>query len=180
MTRRTTLSLLLLATPLLAQSNMAQPAPAGAKSVPMGPLTHESAAPLMPATVFFAGQVAPVQQRNTGGAHLAGGFLLAGLVDTSGYSTGVQQRYQAYLLLDTPVTLGGKRLDPGAYGCGFVNGQFLVLNLGDKEIFHTAAEHDAEMKRPTPLQVVAEAQPGRYRLYFGRSYVAFTGDAGSR
>ena len=134
----------------------------------------------MPATVFFAGQVAPVQTRNVGGAHMPGGFLLAGLVDTSGYSTGVQQRYQAYLLLDTPVTLGGKRLDPGAYGCGFVNGQFLVLNLGDNEIFHVAAEHDAALKRPTPLQVIADAQSGRYRLYLGRNYAAFAGDAGSK
>ncbi len=146
----------------------------------MGPLTREAVSTLVPATVFFAGQVAPVQMRNTGGAHLPGGLVLAGLVDTSGYSTGVQERYQAYLLLDTPISLGGKRLEPGAYGCGFVNGQFLVLDLGAKELFHIAAEHDAALKRPTPLQVLADASAGKYRLYFGRNYIVFGGDAAAK
>ena len=172
--------LLSLSCPLLAQSNMAQPAPASAKTVAMGPLAHEVASTLVPATVFFAGQVAPIQMRNTGGAHLPGGLVLAGLVDTSGYSTGVQERYQAYLLLDTPIMLGGKRLGPGAYGCGFVNGQFLVLDLGAKELFHVTAEHDAALKRPTPLQVLADASSSSYRLYFGRSYVVFAAASDSK
>ena len=151
-----------------------QPSTDAAKSIPVGPLTHEAAAALVPATVFFASKVAPVQMRNTGGAHLPGGFVLAGIVDTSGYSTGVQERYQAYLLLDTPARFGDKLLPAGAYGCGFVEGQFLVLDLGDKTVFSTAAVRDAAIRRPTPLQVLPDTAAGTYRLYFGRNYVSFT------
>lgn len=139
-----------------------------------GVLNRDTASPLVPPTVFFAGKVASVQARNTGGARLPGGVMLAGLVDTSGYSSGIQDRYQAYLLLDTPVQFGGKRLEPGAYGCGMVGGQFVVLDLSAKTLFSVPAPHDAELKRPTPLQVLPDTAPGTYRLYLGRNYVAFT------
>ncbi len=151
----------------------AAPAASAQKELAPGPLAREMAAKLVPATVFFAGQVASVQTRNTGGVKLPGGLVLAGIVDTSGYSTGVQQRYQAYLLLDTPAQFGGKLLEPGAYGCGMVNGQFLVLDLSAKTLFSVAAQHDATMTRPMPLQVAAEANGSSYRLYLGRNYVSF-------
>ena len=139
-----------------------------------GALDREAASKLVPATVFFAGKVASVQERNTSGAKLPGGVVLAGLVDTSGYSSGIQDRYQAYLLLDTPVEFAGKRLEPGAYGCGMVGGQFVVLDLGAKTLFSVAAVHDAALGRPTPLQVLPDKAAGSYRLYLGRNYVAFT------
>lgn len=140
-----------------------------------GPLTRDKAQPLFPPSVFFAGRVAPVQQRNTCGAKLPHGLMLAGLVDTSGYSSGVQERYQAYLLLDTPVSFGGKQLRPGAYGCGVVGTQFLVLDLGNEELLNSPARHDESLSRPVPLQVVADSTAGTYRLYFGRTYVTFGG-----
>ena len=141
------------------------------KALAPGPLSHDAAAALFPGTVFFAGQVAPVQTRNVAGAKLPGGLVLAGVVDTSGYSSGVQERYQAYLLLDTPTLFGGRLLQPGAYGCGVVGSEFLVLDLSAKLLFSVAAQHDGELKRPVPLQVLAEA--GAYRLYLGRSFVSF-------
>jgi hypothetical protein len=151
----------------------AAPVASAPKTLPRGPLSREMASKLVPATVFFAGQVAPVQARNTGGAKLPDGLVLAGLVDTSGYSTGVQERYQAYLLLDTPAQFGGKLLQPGAYGCGIVSGQFLVLDLSAKQLFSVPAQHDAALARPTPLQVLPETAGGAYRLYLGRNYVSF-------
>ena len=138
-----------------------------------GPLGRDVASALVPATVYFAGKVASVQARNTAGAKLPGGLVLAGLVDSSGYSSGVQERYQAYLLLDTPALFGSKLLQPGAYGCGVVSGRFLVMDLGAKELFSVSATHDAALARPTPLQVMPDAAAGAYRLYFGRNYVTF-------
>ena len=151
-----------------------------AAAVP-GALGRDLASTLMPATVFFDGQVASVQARNTGGARFAsGGLLLSGLVDSSGYSSGVQQRYQAYLLLDTPVTIGGRHLGPGAYGCGVVKGQFLVLDLSAHEILDVPATHDSGMRRPVPLQVLSDGSPGKYRFYLGRDYVRFSAFAPER
>ncbi len=152
-----------------------RPVKAGAqKTIPQGVLTKDIASTLIPGTVFFAGQVAPVQARNTGGAKLPDGLVLVGIVDTSGYSSSVQERYQAYLLLDTPVRFGGKQLEPGAYGCGVVNGEFLVLDLSAKLLFSVPVQRDADLKRPTPLQVIADSGAGSFRLYLGRNYVSFT------
>jgi hypothetical protein len=131
---------------------------------------------LVPATVFFRGQVASVQARNAGGVKLADGMLvLCALVDTSGYSTAVQQKYQGYFITEVSLDIHGQLLKPGAYGVGFIEGnQFVVMDLGAHDLFTTASIHDTELKRPTPLQVVADTTPGRYRLYINRNYVVFS------
>ncbi len=131
---------------------------------------------LIPATVFFRGQVASVQVRNSGGVKLADGMLvLCALVDTSGYSTAVQQKYQAYFITEVALDINGQMLKPGAYGVGFVEGnKFLVMDLGAHDLFTAGGVHDAQLKRPTPLQVLADTQPNRYRLYINRNYVVFS------
>ncbi len=113
-------------------------------------------AELMPATVFFRGQVASVQARNSGGVKLADGMLvLCALVDTSGYSTAVQQKYQSYFITEVTLDINGQTLKPGAYGVGFVEGnKFLVMDLGAHDLFTTGGVHDTELKRPMPLQVL--------------------------
>jgi hypothetical protein len=136
-------------------------------------LTAPEAAKLMPETVFFRGQVAGVQGRNSGGLKLTDGMLvLCALVDTSGYSTAVQQKYQAYFITEVPLDIGGQTLKPGAYGVGFIQGnKFLVMDVGAHDLFTVGSSHDAELKRPTPLQVLAESAPNKFRLYINRNYV---------
>ncbi len=127
---------------------------------------------LFPAEVFYQGKTAPAELRNTCGIHFAdGAYLLAGLVDTSGYSTSVREKYQAYLLTEVPLQVGGQPLKPGAYGAGFVGGNFVITDIGAHDLFQVPAKHDADIKRPVPLQVTADAAPGTYRLYRGRDYV---------
>src|SRR2546427_11056015 len=130
---------------------------------------------IFPERVFFRGQSAPVQFRNSGGVHFADDFyVLVGLVDSSGYSSGIKEKYQAYLLNEVTLEIAGQTLKPGAYGIGFLNGgKFVVMDLGANDVLQAASQHDAEMKRPVPLQVVAAATAGRYRLYPGRDYVEF-------
>ena len=130
---------------------------------------------LLPEKVFFRGQIAPVQARNTGGVRYADGFLVfAGLVDSSGYSTGIREKYQAYLINEMPIEIGGQTLKPGAYGIGFLDSnKFLVMDIGANDVLQAASTKDAEMKRPVPLQFVAGAGAGNYRLYHGRDYVEF-------
>ena len=130
---------------------------------------------LLPEKVFFRGQIAPVQARNTGGVRYADGFLVfAGLVDSSGYSTGIREKYQAYLINEVTIEIGGQTLKPGAYGIGFLDGnKFVVMDLGANDVLQTASTKDAEMKRPVPLQFTAASGAGNYRLYHGRDYVEF-------
>jgi len=130
---------------------------------------------LLPERVFFRGQLAPVQARNTGGVRYADGFLVfAGLVDSSGYSTGIREKYQAYLINEVAIEIGGQTLKPGAYGIGFLDGnKFVVMDIAANDVFQAASVKDAEMKRPVPLQFTAASGVGNYRLYHGRDYVEF-------
>src|SRR5258707_3866842 len=92
---------------------------------------------LLPEKVFFRGQIAPVQARNTGGVRYADGFLVfAGLVDSSGYSTSIREKDQAYLINEVPVEIGGAAAKPGAYGLRvFVGDKICCVEIGAEEVF---------------------------------------------
>jgi hypothetical protein len=129
---------------------------------------------LFPDQVFFRGQSATVQARNSGGVRYADGFMvLAALVDNSGYSTGIKEKYQGYLINEVSLEIAGQTLKPGQYGFGFVEGnKFVVMDVGANDVLQASSTKDAEMKRPVPLQVAASAAV-KYRLYKGRDYVEF-------
>ncbi|MGH9586070.1 MAG: hypothetical protein ACRD3F_03910 [Acidobacteriaceae bacterium] len=133
---------------------------------------------IVPSSVFFRGQTATTQLRNSGGVRFANdAVMFAVLVDNSGYSTGIQQKYQAYFITEVPLEIEGHRLAPGAYGAGILkmHGElhFVVDDLGAHDLFHAVAKHDAALHRPVPLQVMAGGSAGSYRLYLGRNYVEF-------
>jgi hypothetical protein len=130
---------------------------------------------LLPASVYYDGQSAPSQLRNSGGVKFADGhFVLATLVDTSGYSTGIAAKYQAYFVVEEPVKIGGKILAAGVYGAGFIAGnKFVVTDIGGRDVLTVPSTDDAALKRPVPLQVIADPAGG-YRLYAGRYYVTFS------
>ena len=136
-------------------------------------LSREQAAAILPDKVFFRGQSAPVQGRNSAGLRLADSKLaLFALVDTAGYSSAIQQKYQAYLLTEFPLQIGDRTLAPGAYGFGFLAGdRVIVMDIGGNDLLQTATTHDTALPRPTPLQLLPDTSPNRYRLYLGRSYV---------
>jgi hypothetical protein len=134
-------------------------------------LNRDQASGILPPSVFFRGQSAPIQARNSAGVRLPGGKLvLAALVDSSGYSSAIQQTYQAYLITEVPLAISGQTLSPGAYGFGFVAGKMVVMDIGGNEILHAATTRDTSISRPTPLQIISA--DGSSRLYLGREYVS--------
>jgi hypothetical protein len=157
---------LLLTLPCMAQG--AKPVTAAPGIIPVAEMHR-----LMPPSVFFQGQTATTQLRNSFGVRFGGGGLvLAGLVDTGGYSTSVRDRYQFYLLSDTPFEAGGKKLGPGAYGCGFLqDGGLLVMDLGGNELLRAPVTHDTGFARPRPLQIEAGQSSDEFRLYLGRDFI---------
>jgi hypothetical protein len=128
---------------------------------------------LMPSQVFFHSQSATVQLRNSAAFRYSDGMVtLAGVVDTSGYSTAQRETYQFYLLTDVALEAGGKRIAPGAYGCGFLADKgFIVLDLGGNELLHVPITRDAAMARPRPLQMIPGASADAFKLYVGRDFV---------
>jgi hypothetical protein len=145
--------------------------PAG--PAPLGILSAAEAGRLMPATVFFEGKTAAVQARNAAGVRLRpDSVVLAALVDASGYSSAVQEKYQAYLIAETPVTIGGHPLPAGAYGVGFLpDSTFLVMDIGGHTLFTVPSARDASLRRPMPMQILVGSAADQYRLYEGRAFV---------
>ncbi|MGO9639806.1 MAG: hypothetical protein ACLP1Y_00680 [Candidatus Acidiferrales bacterium] len=130
---------------------------------------------LFPTTVFFRGQTTTVEMDNIGGVRYADGFLvLAGLVDSSGYASQLREKYQAYLIAEVPIEIGGQTLKPGAYGFAFLdNNRFSVMDLGANDVLQATSTRDADIHRPVPLQIIATPDAGSYRLYHGRDYIEF-------
>src|SRR5215470_923634 len=75
---------------------------------------------VVPSSFYFEGQAGPTQMRNAAAARLrANSYVIAALVDTSGYSSDIRGRYEGFLITDSPISLGGAELGTGAYGFGF-------------------------------------------------------------
>jgi hypothetical protein len=161
---------------LVTQTGAAQSSVTSSDSTRASVLGAVEAAKIMPLSVFFRGQSAPIQGRNSGGVRFGDkSLMLVSLVDTSGYSSQVQEKYQAYLITESAIEVDGHPLAPGAYGCGFISGDnFIVMDIGGHDLFTAHSTRDAALHRPTPLQVlVAPDSPANYRLYAGRNYVPF-------
>jgi hypothetical protein len=137
-------------------------------------LKPEDTQKLLPASVYYCGQPATTQVRNSGGVKFADGhYVLTTLVDTTGYSDAVASKYQAYFIVEVPIKLGGKSLAAGIYGVGFVGDKFLVTDVGAHDVLTVNTSEDAGLKRPMPLQIVADPAGG-FRLYAQRRYVIFS------
>ena len=134
-------------------------------------LTSDELKKVVPAEYFFWGQKATVQLRNAAGFQLADGKMaLAALVDASGYSTGVQQKYQGMLITDVKLNIGGSELAPGQYGFGFTaDGKFVVMDVASNDLLSTASQTDEALHRPVPLKLVEDG--GGYKLYAGKKWV---------
>ncbi len=134
-------------------------------------LTDASLTKIVPTSFYFAGQSAQTQARNSAAAKLGENrFVVAGLVDTSGYSTEISGKYEGFFITDSPVTIGDKLLGIGAYGFGFAKGNKLnIFDLSSKQILSVATINDNELKRPRPLMMMPDAKG--IRFYKGKDYV---------
>jgi hypothetical protein len=134
-------------------------------------LTDQALTRIVPTSFYFAGQSAQTQMRNAAAAKIGQNrFIVAGLVDTSGYSTEISGKYEGFFITDSPVKLGDKLLGTGAYGFGFATeGRIRIFDLSSKEILWAKTTSDGELKRPRPLMMASEAKG--IRLYKGKSYI---------
>jgi hypothetical protein len=126
---------------------------------------------VVPTSYYFQGQSAPTQMRNAAAARFGTNrFVIAGMVDTSGYSAQVRARYQGFFITDSAITIGGESLAVGAYGFGFTNdGKLNILDLAGNQVLSVATTNDKELKRPRPLMMATDG--AGVRFYAGRDYV---------
>jgi hypothetical protein len=138
-------------------------------------LTADQLKKVAPTSFFFSGQSANVQMRNLAGfKNSAGKLVLAGLVDTSGYSTGIAEKYQGFLITETKLTFEGATLEPGEYGFGFREGKFTVMNVAAADVLSVASQNDDQIKHPVPFKF--EKHEGGFRICAGRKFVVANAD----
>jgi hypothetical protein len=136
-------------------------------------LSGPELARVIPTSFYFQGQSAPTQMRNSAAARLAPErYVLAGLVDTSGYSSEVRGKYEGFIITDSPINVEGQTLATGAYGFGFSSdGKMNLFDVGGKLLISVPAHNDKALQRPRPLMMVNTSD--QVRLYDGRNYVTF-------
>lgn len=134
-------------------------------------LTGDELKRVIPTSFYFAGQSAETQVRNSAAAKLGESrYVLVGLVDTSGYSSEISGKYEGFFITDSPIKIGGKDLNTGAYGFGFAaDNKVNFFDLSSKQILSVSTTTDAEMKRPRPLMMSSNNKG--VRLYKGKNYV---------
>lgn len=126
---------------------------------------------IVPSSFYFAGLSGGTQMRNSAvGKFGEKRFIVAGLVDVSGYSTEISGVYEGFFITDSPVKYGDVNLEIGAYGIGFAKaGKANLFDLSGKQIHSTDTTKDTVMRRPRPLMMVKDEKG--IRLYKGRDYV---------
>ncbi|HUL80436.1 MAG TPA: hypothetical protein VL691_24460 [Vicinamibacteria bacterium] len=124
---------------------------------------------------YLEGNSIPTQKRNTVVLKGTDGKrLVFGLLDTSGYSAEVQQKYAGMMIVERKVVVGGTAVGTGAYGFGLQKptppegaGKLIVYDVSGAKVGEAAAQYDATLAQPVPLQFVIKDS----RLYVGRHWV---------
>jgi hypothetical protein len=124
-----------------------------------------------PTEYFFRGQKAPVQLRNAVGTQLADSkMVIFALVDASGYSTAIQQKYQGLLITEVKLAIGSATLAPGQYGFGFTSdGKFVVMDVGNNDVLSEASQAESSLQHAVPLKLVEDG--AGYKLYAGKKWI---------
>jgi hypothetical protein len=128
---------------------------------------------VVPEAYFFRGMSATTQLRNSAAVHYADDFyVLAGLVDTSGYSSDVKAKYNGFFITEKTLKFGGSTLQPGQYGMGYTpEGKFHILDVAGNELLVADIVTDEKLARPQPLKIVMDGSTAK--LYLGKKYVTF-------
>jgi hypothetical protein len=130
----------------------------------------------IPHDFYLEGNRIPVESRNAVLLKTpAGARLVLALIDTSGYSSQIKQKYIGMVITEGSVSVCSVPLSVGSYGFGLEKPAasssedakfFLYTQAGDK-VGECAAKKDSAMKQPKPLTVVLGKEGGA-RLYLGR------------
>lgn len=129
---------------------------------------------VVPEAYFFRGLSATTQLRNSAAVHYPDDFyVIAGLVDTSGYSSDVKAKYNGFFITEKKLLFGSSMLGPGQYGMGYTaDGKFHILDVAGNELLVAEVIVDDKLAHPQPLKIVTDG--ATVKLYLGKKYVAFT------
>jgi hypothetical protein len=133
----------------------------------------------LPKDFYLEGNAIPTQKRNAALVKTpAGARVVLALIDTTGYSSQLQQKYEGMLITEGSLSVGGHKMGVGSYGFGYTklaatsdeDATLFLYNQAGEKVAECTAKKDVKIAQPKPLQVVvAKGEPAR--LYFGRYWV---------
>jgi hypothetical protein len=133
----------------------------------------------LPREFYLEGNAIPTQKRNAAMLKTGGGArVLFALLDTSGYSSQVQEKYAGMIITEASLSVCGGNLGVGSYGFGLqkpaapsnADAKFFVYDQAGKKVMDCGAKRDSGIHQPTPLQVrVGAGQPAK--LYLGPYWI---------
>lgn len=128
----------------------------------------------LPHSFYLEGNAIPIERYHA--VLLRNGHMrqvLIGLLATSGYSSGIRQKYIGMLITETPIWLGGIHLGVGSYGFGLSKAAgakhalvFHVYNQAGQSQGTTRTAWDSTMRHPTPLRTLVQGT--KVLIFMGR------------
>jgi len=128
----------------------------------------------VPGDFYLEGSHIPVQKRNAVLLKTArGARVVVGLLDTSGYSSKIQQKYVGMLITETKISVCGNPTGVGNYGFGLdrpaansnAPATFKLYNQAGEKVSECSAQKDSAIKQPKPLAVATpKGAPARLEL----------------
>jgi hypothetical protein len=142
-------------------------------------LTGKAFDSAIPNDFYLEGNRIPVEHRNAVLLKTPGGArLVLALIDTSGYSAQIKQKYSGMVITEGPVSVCSVPLNVGSYGFGLdkpattssEDAKFHLYNQAGERVGDCAAKKDSAVKQPKPLNAVLSKEAGA-RLYLGRYFL---------
>ena len=139
-------------------------------------VTGDAFVKAVPGDFYLEGNRIPVEKRNAALLKSAkGSRVVVALIDTTGYSSQIQQKYLGMLITETKLTVCGTALGVGSYGFGLerpaatsnADATFRVYDQAGDKLAQCGARKDDTLKQPKPLSVVTP-KGGAAKLYLGK------------
>lgn len=123
---------------------------------------------------YLEGNSIPTERRNAALIKTPSGARVEfALLDTSGYSSAVQQKYSGMIISEGAISVCGVKLGVGSFGfgtrlphpSGSGEAQVFFYDQAGAKLGECSAAKDTQLKTPRPLQVMVSG--GKARLYLG-------------
>ncbi len=130
----------------------------------------------LPKDFYLEGNRIPTEERNAALLKTPEGKrVVVALIDTTGYSSQIKQKYIGMIITEGNLSVCGISLGVGSYGFGLdkpapnsnADAKFFVYNQAGEKVGECSAKRDEKLKQPSPLHVaVGKGEPAR--LYLNR------------
>ena len=133
----------------------------------------------IPKDFYLEGNRIPVEERNAVLLKTpAGARLVLALIDTTGYSAQIKQKYIGMVITEGAVSVCSVPLTVGSYGFGLEkpaatsseDAKFFLYNQAGQTVGPCGAKKDSALKQPKPLNIVLSKEGGA-RLYLNRYFL---------